>query len=381
MFCSPPPPELSLNEQGIHFECFGVVRSTITYDESSGDDTVTRTASTEEFLFQINAPTNTQGRTTKYPRASITRFPFEFRLPRELKPTTEAKESLDKSTVKIEYGMKAVAHVSGLLTKNLRTSLTLIVDPQYALAAPQGSLAEVHAKESTRVPNFGCFACLGTKAVKLSVQLPRSVFSNGELIPINITIENGLDKSLTKVDIRMVHQYDVRVDWRSREWDDTIQQATQFVDVPPRGRQHLTYNMQAYGMQPDVVSGPFSRKLRLIVKMQLTMAYKVIVRKQTAALPVVLLTRACLVLVLTFSRSLPPSFSPLLPAQVTIPLSEPCVWGVLEPFGRHQSEEAPSTSVEEPNTMVGAAKLQQQQPQPVAAYLMQPENQRLEGQR
>jgi hypothetical protein len=262
-----PVAELTINEKGIVLEAFGQARTSIKmwWSNSSSKNGSSYVYHGGGDIFRTQLPTGTQGKETKYAAASVTRFPFQFQIPADA-PASLNVQDLD-TTAMIVYGLTAVAHVSGLLTHNLVIALSLIVSPVYTTQAPAPALLnEVRASATIWVPKFLCFGCCGTEVVQMEARIPRSVFSNGESIPLTIEVGSDRKEACQSLVVTLVHFYTVTADKHTRNINHTVETLTVATNGPP-GKSYSVLDAQlpVKHLLPDVALKDLTRASRVLV--------------------------------------------------------------------------------------------------------------------
>jgi hypothetical protein len=70
----------------------------------------------------------------------------------------------------------------------------------------------VHGSQAVEVPKWGCFSCAGTQGtgVQLEATLPRSVYANGDIIPIELEVTNNRESIPRGLVLALTQIYTVR---------------------------------------------------------------------------------------------------------------------------------------------------------------------------
>jgi hypothetical protein len=337
--------ELSLNEKGIEFSCFGKLVTSITYMTGSGKHRRSNTAHGGEEILKVDVPTGTQGKETKFARASITRFPFECQIPANAPATMQARGA--SWGVRVDYGITALAHVSGLLTSNLSAGVTIIVvdpiAPVYATQPAPKSLWAMKISKALEVPKVMCFSCCGTYHLTLDASIPRTAFSPNDTIPITLDVSSNRPAGIHSLTVTLAHHYQVTAGSRSREFDEHVETVTVVQsDQGKPGKAVFHVQLPARKLLPDFQRKDMLRTSRILVACYATDVYGIDVSEHTSSAcntrkkPTCVMLRECVLLTRTIW------FPPRCCLQVPFPLANPVAPGVLPPLPSGASTAASS---------------------------------------
>jgi hypothetical protein len=279
--------DLSLNEKGIDFECFGTLTTAITYSYGRNNR---RTAFGGGDIFRALLQTGTQGKETHYGRGSITRFPFQFQVPPDAPSTFRVQGNSSRGEV--AYGIAATAHVSGMLTRNLHARVQLIVDPLFTKRSPTpDALAPSHGTQAVEVPKWGCFSCGGTEGVQLEATIPRSVYANGDIIPVELEVTNNRTSIPRGLVVTLTQIYTVRAEGLIREIYNIVSTVQVQTDAHREGaegapaRSILHVQVPVQHLLPDTARPDITRRTVLEVHVQASKMYGATVRPHESKTP------------------------------------------------------------------------------------------------